>query len=120
MKTFLTRDQLLDWLDMNAPTKAVQRGLHSGLPVVLLGGFKPVPNSNRPGWIIMVQTKTGREYYVAIAIGWNREPHAYLIDYIDWKDFCESEHPLYQGDIPEIAKKHRELGTVERVNEDGN
>lgn len=120
MKTWLNRDQLLNWLDQNAPTRAVQRGLHSGLPVVILGGFKPVPNSNRPGWIVLVNTKTGREYYVAIAIGQNRTPYAYLIDYIDWKDYCESDHPLYRGDIPEIAERHRLLETVERVNEDGN
>ena len=118
MKNFLTRDQLLDWLDQNAPTKAVQRGLHSGLPVVLLGGFRPVPNSNRPGWIVMVQTKTGREYYVAIAIGSHRDPYAYLIDYIDWRDYCSSNHPLYKGDIPDTAAKHQELGTVERVNDE--
>ncbi len=116
-KNFLTRDQLLNWLDQNAPTKAIQRGLRSGLPVVLLGGFKPLPNSNRPGWIVLVNTKAGREYYVAIAIGSNRDPYAYLTDYIDWKDYCSSEHPLYRGDIPEIAAEHRELGTVERVNE---
>jgi len=118
MKTnWLTRDQLLTWLDQHAPTRAVRRGLRSGLPIVLLGGFKPLPNSNRPGWIVLVNTKTGREYYVAIAIGSNRNPYAYLIDYIDWASFCESKHPLYQGDIPEIARKYRELGTVERVND---
>ncbi len=118
MKNFLSRDQLLNWLDQNAPTRAVQRGLRSGLPVVLLGGFKPLPNSNRPGWICLVNTKAGREYYVAIAIGQNRDPYAYLTDYIDWKDFCESKHPLYQGYIPDRARKHRELGTVERVNDE--
>lgn len=117
MKAWLTHNDLLNWLDQNAPTRAVQRGLRSGLPIIVLGGFKPLPDSNRPGWIVLVNTKTGREYYVAIAIGFNRDPYAYLIDYIDWKDYCESEHPLYRGDIPDVARKHKLLETVERVNE---
>jgi len=116
MKTWLNKNQLLAWLDNHAPTKSVQRALVSGLPVTILGGFKPLPDSNSPGWIIVVNSKTGREYYIAIAVNNFREPRAYLIDHIDWASYTGGSHPLYQGDIPEHAVEQKILGTVERVN----
>ncbi len=121
MKTWLNKTQLLNWLDDHAPTKSVQRALVSGLPVTILGGFRPLPNSNSPGWIVLVNSKSGREYYIAIAVNNFRDPRAYLIDYIDWASYCgdKSKHPLYRGDIPEYAEEHKQLGTIERVNENG-
>ena len=119
MKTWLNKNQLLNWLDNHAPTKSAQRALVSGLPIVILGGFKPLPNSNSPGWIVLANSKAGREYYIAIAVNNFRDPRAYLIDYIDWASYCgdKSEHLLYRGDIVEHAMEQKFLGTVERVNE---
>ena len=69
---------------------------------------------------MLVNSKAGRTYYVAIAVNNFREPRAYLIDHIDWATYCgdKSKHPLYQGDIVEYAMEQKVLGTIERVNED--
>ena len=121
MKTWLNKNQLLAWLDQNAPTKSVQRALVSGLPVTILGGFKPLPNSNSPGWIVLVNSKAGREYYIAIAVNNFRDPRAYLIDHIDWASYCgdKSKHPLYRGDVAEYAMEQKSLGVIERTNQNG-
>ena len=119
MITHFNKNELLNWLDQNAPTKSVQRALSSGQPITILGGFKPLPNSNSPGWIVLANSKAGREYYIAIAVNNFRDPRAYLIDYIDWASYCgdKSKHPLYRGDIAEHAMEQKFLGTIERVNE---
>ena len=119
MITHFNKNELLNWLDQHAPTKSVQRALSSGQPITILGGFKPLPNSNSPGWIVLANSKAGREYYIAIAVNNFRDPRAYLIDYIDWASYTGGTHPLYKGDIPEYAEEHKQLGTIERVNENG-
>ena len=114
MITHFNKNELLNWLDHNAPSKSVQRALRSGYPITILGGFNPLPNSNSPGWIVLVNSKS-REYYIAVAVDMFRGPRSYLIDYIDWASYTGGTHPLYKGDIPEHAEEHKQLGTVERV-----
>lgn len=108
------KNRLLNWLDLHAPSKSVQRALSSGYPITILGGFNPLPNSNSPGWIVLVNSKQ-HEYYIAVAVDMFRDPRAYLIDYIDWASYTGGTHPLYKGDMPEHAAEHKNLGTVERV-----
>ncbi len=119
MITHFNKNKLLNWLDQNAPTKSVQRALSSGQPITILGGFNPLPNSNSPGWIVLVNSITGRGYYVAVAVDRFRGPRSYLIDYIDWASYTGGSRPLYKGDIPKHAEEHRLLGTVERIGENG-
>ncbi len=115
MINHFTKNKLLDWLDENSPSKSVQRALTSGQPITILGGFNPLPNSNSPGWIVLVNGLAGKEYYVAVAADRFRGPRSFLIDYIDWAMYTGGTHPLYKGDIPEHAEEHKQLGTVERV-----
>lgn len=114
MISHFTKNELLNWLDQNSPSRSVQRALSSGQPITILGGFNPLPNSNSPGWIILVESKT-QEYYVAVAVDRFRGPRSYLIDYIDWASYTGGTHPLYKGDIPKHAAEHKHLGTIERV-----
>lgn len=121
MNNWFSKTDLLNWLDDHSPTRSVQRAIRSGLPITVLGGFRPLPASNSPGWIVLVNSKTGREYYVAISVNSFREPRAYLIDYIEWSTYCgdSSKHPLYRGEIPEYAAEQKKLKTFERVNQNG-
>ncbi len=111
------RDSLLKWLDEHAPMPSVKRALHSGKEIKILGGFKPLPDSNSPGWIVEVNSITGRVYHVAIAISNFRPPRAYMIKYIDWKSYTGGNHALYCGDDPAFAEEQRELETIQKVNE---
>ena len=111
------RTTLLTWLEDHAPTPSLKRALLSGLPITVLGGFNPLPDSNRPGFIIRAVSKTGRVYHVAVTVPEFGDPNAYMIKYIDWRTYAGGEHPLYAGDMPGTAAKARELGSVEVVNE---
>ncbi len=115
MSIHFDKNQLLNWLDNNAPSRSVQRALKSGYPITIRGGFNPLPNSNSPGWIVLVNSKSGQEYYIAVVVDMFRGPRSYLIDYIDWSSYTGGTHPLYKGDIPEHAEEHKQLETVERV-----
>ncbi len=114
MLNHFDKNELLNWLDHNSPSRSVQRALSSGYPITILGGFNPLPNSNSPGWIVLVISKS-REYYVAVAVDMFRGLRSYLIDYIDWASYTGGTHPLYKGDIPGHAEEHKNLGTIERV-----
>ena len=111
------RTTLLEWLEDNAPTPSLKRALNSGLPIAVLGGFDPLPDSNKPGFIVRAVSKTGRVYHVAITFPRFGDNNAYMINYIDWKTYTGGDHPLYAGDMPRSAAKAKELGSVERVNE---
>jgi hypothetical protein len=111
------RTTLLDWLEDNAPTPSLKRALLSGLPVAVLGGFNPLPDSNRPGFIVRAISKTGKVYHVAVTVPEFGDPNAYMINYIDWKSYTGGKHPLYAGDMPRMAAKAKELGSIERTNE---
>jgi hypothetical protein len=86
------------------------------MPVKNLGGFKPLPDSNDPGWIIEAQSKTGRVYHVAIAISNFRPPRTYMINYIDWKTYTGGNRKLYRGDCPAFAEEQKKLGAIQVVN----
>jgi hypothetical protein len=111
------RDTLLGWLEDNAPTPSLRRALLSGLPVTVLGAFNPLPDSNSPGFIVRACSKTGRVYHVAITVPRFKETNAYMINYIDWKSYTGGKRPIYRGDMPNMAAKAKQLGSVEVVNE---
>lgn len=115
---FQTKEQLIGWLEGNSPSQSVSRALRSDQPILLLGAFKPVPESNWPGWIVRVATRV-REYYVAVSIRSDGRRNAYLVPYIDWKcyDGDRSENPLYAGDRPEKAVALKRSEKLQRVND---
>ena len=112
-----SRDSLLCWLDAHAPQPSVKRALRSGMGVKILGGFKPLPDSNDPGFIVEANSKTGRVYHVAVAISSFGQPRAFMINYIDWTCYTGGFHALYRGDDPAFAEEQRELETLQTVNE---
>ncbi len=111
------RESLLGFLDQHAPQPSVKRALRSGMCVKILGGFRPLPDSNDPGFIVEAHSKTGRVYHVAVAISSFAPPRAFMLSYIDWKSYTGGRHVLYCGDDPVNAQIQRELGTLQVVNE---
>lgn len=103
-RSIRTRQDLLDWLANNAPSMSVARAFKVGGSIIVLGAFRPVPNSNWPGWIVLARTRF-RDYYVAVSVRPSGTLNAYLTDIVDWKDYdgVGSPNPLYAGDRPERA-----------------
>lgn len=116
---FQNKSQLIGWLEGNSPSKSVSRAMRSGEPILLLGAFRPVPESSWPGWIIRVATKL-RAYHVAISMRPDGRANAYFPPYIDWAayDGHKSKNPLYAGDRPDRAALLKRSGKFERVNDE--
>ena len=111
------RESLLCFLDQHAPQPSVKRALRSGMCVKILGGFRPLPDSNDPGFIVEAHSKTGRKYHVAVAISSFKPPRTFMINYIDWKSYTGGNHALYRGDDPVYAEMQRAQETLQPVNE---
>jgi len=107
-----TRNNLLEWLERNAPYPCIKRALLEG-KVEVLGGFKQVPPSVRPGWIVKITSKFNRIWYVAVKIQPQEKYKTYVLEKVPWKFWIgdESNNPLYQGDLSEKYKrlKNKEL-----------
>ncbi len=108
---------LLKWLQGNAPTPSTKRALQSGQSVTILGGFKPLPDSNSPGFIVRAVSVTGRVYHIAITVDDFRPPRTFIINYIDWGHYCGvgSKHELYCGELPAFARHQKLCNVFERL-----
>lgn len=110
-----SRDDIIDWLIENCPRPAIVRALIDG-KIEFLGGFKPVPPSILPGWILKVISVHDKVWYVAVLA--NDTKHCYeirLINYISWEHWVGTDaltnhksfrDKLFSGDNP---KKYKEL-----------
>lgn len=95
------RNDLINWLEKNAPYKAIARALQEG-QVENLGAFS---GSNFTGWIVKVTSKFNRVWYVKIQP--IKEFHTYgtvLIKEVPWENWIgfTMNTKLYKGD------KHKE------------
>ena len=107
------REQLLRWLEQNAPTASIRRAVGEG-SVEFLGWFKEIPGSKFPGWVMRVtSTITG--------IVWNvvtREDSIIRCNYCVWVldedppwhtwNLTDSMNPFYHGDNLEVYRQNRE------------
>ena len=108
-----TRNDLIKWLEDNAPYPAIRRALVYGTNENL-GGFSNVI-FNSPGWIVKVRGRV-QEWLIAVADAYyvnKRLPLnfvAYVIKEVPWKHWegDKSENPLYQGDYPDKYKEKRD------------
>lgn len=118
MINWANKANLLEWLQNHAPTPSTKRALHSGQAVTIIGGFRPLPDSNSPGFIVKVVSKTDKVYYIAITVDDFQAPRTYVVDYIDWKTYSglESKHELYCGEVPIFARHQKLCNIFERLN----
>ena len=112
MVHFITREDLLQWLEKNCTRKAVVRALQEGT-VEYLGAFTKLGPNSRPGWIVRVTSETGRIWHAEIVaegkrygIFIHRGPKILPWKYWDGIEdpldeiASESPMPLYDGDNP--------------------
>lgn len=111
---FQSKDQIIDWLMDNCPRPAIARALDYG-KVEFLGGFKPIPPSALPGWILKVTSIYGRKWIIAILA--NDIKHIYeirIMKTVPWKNWVGIDRlfnhknfrdTLFSGDHPELYKE---------------
>ena len=106
MKHIRNKNELLEWVENNAPRKAIANAMLEG-KVELFGFFNPVPNSSLAGWIIRIVSKRRMVWNVMITIGKLGLPvyHAYTAETIFWKNYVGGDTPLFAGDNPEVYEE---------------
>lgn len=110
-----SKEDIIDWLMDNCPRPAIERALVDGR-VEFLGGFKPIPPSTLPGWILKVTSLHDKQWNVAVLA--NDIKHCYeirIIIFIPWKNWVgtyswngEFRPDLFSGDNPKLYKELRD------------
>ena len=100
MKQIRNKNDLLAWLENNAPRKAIANTMLEG-KVELLGFFNPIFAGSNPGWIVRVTSKRGLSWNVVIVISkYSIEYFLYTIKEIPWENYVGGDTPLFAGDNP--------------------
>jgi len=114
---FQSRDQIIDWLIDNCLRPAIVRSLIDS-KVEFLGGFKPIPPSVLPGWILKIISLHNKKWIVAVLA--NDIKHIYeirIIKSVPWKNWLGTDSftnhrtfriKLFSGDRPELYKELRD------------
>ena len=107
-----TRNEIMQWLEDNAPTPTIARAMQDG-KTELLGVFRRIPPRYEMGWIVEVTSRHGVAYHVAIKP--NQVTGHYwcqMVSTVPWEHWMgDKEHselptatpgrPIYAGDNPE-------------------
>lgn len=116
MTHIINRQQLINWLEDNAPTPSTKRAVRDG-QVELLGLFNPIPSSSYPGFVIyVISSITEKGWYIGMRQQ-SKPPynyHTWVIGEMLWKNWAgdKYENLLCQGDFPD---KYKELKENEMV-----
>lgn len=109
-----TRNQLLDYIEENPPASRVRRAVEGEGRVRVLGGFASCPPHPYPGWIVLVTSRHGREWPVAV-LALDRSYSVHILDEIPWPLWdgqLGRNHPLYDGDDPAYCHRMKERHNV--------
>jgi len=94
---FHNRQQLIEWLENNPPTKTIGRAISEGT-IEVYGIFKNI--QRLPGWIVHVTSTHGQEWDVAI-LNENHHLIVGIMRKVVWKNWIKN------GDKPEHYKSLR-------------
>jgi hypothetical protein len=104
-----TREQLLQYVIAalaRYSRRSVARAMYDGTGIVrVLGGFRPMPPSAAPGWIVSVTSAHGKTWRIAVVIK-NNGYGLRMLDKIPWENWTDGNTELYSGDDP---KRYRRL-----------
>jgi len=109
---------IVSWLGQNCARKAICRAINEG-QVEFLGGFKPIPPTTHPGWIMRVTSTHDRTWYVAV-ICYDRRYGIRILRDVPWGLWYGTDSrgvlgpSLYRGDHPEEYKILREAWNENR------
>ena len=113
MQRIDTRTQLINFICENISQPTIVRACHhSEGRVQVLGGFKLVPPSFHPGWIVSITSVFGRTWHVAVTSDDHRHIFkTWVVQLIPWRYYIGKvgqEYSIYNGDNPEQACLARE------------
>ena len=95
-----TRNELITWLYKNITDPILQQAMEWGR-IENLGGFRPLPTSKNPGWIVRITSKRGRVFAVAVGVD-NFKLYWFRLkeESIDWSLWIgeDAESELFRGD----------------------
>jgi len=106
-----TRRDVVAYIGRYTARRHVRRAIEHG-DVELLGGFRPIPPGNDPGWILRVTSANKKRWHVAIvARGSTTDYVLRVLTRVPWENWIGDECglDLYRGDKPERYKYLREL-----------
>ncbi len=118
------REQLLRWLEQNAPTAYMRRAVGEG-NVEFLGMFQKIPGSKFPGWIVQTTSSiTGKKWNIVVR-KWNLLPNGYYVWVLDknrsipWQHWnpSDSMNPFFYGDNSETYRQNRTSAETQRCRE---
>lgn len=106
MEHINTRTQLIEFICRHV-SSSIKRACYTGT-VQVLGGFSriPVPPGTRPGWIVLITSVHGREWFIGVS------PHDTLPAFTV-RRLCLTEGVPWQywmGGSPEERRQDRENG----------
>ena len=106
MKHIRNKNELLEWLEDNAPRKAIANAMLEG-KVELLGAFHgSFGGVFNMGWIVKVTSKRGLSWDIVIIISRSKPGYfAYTIKKIPWGSYVGGNNPLFAGDNPEVYEE---------------
>ncbi len=112
MRHIRNKNDLLAWLEKNAPRKAIANAMIDGR-TELLGFFNPIFAGSNPGWIVKITSKRKMSWNVIVTIGKLGLPvyHAYTIKSVSWENYAGGDTPLSAGDNPEVYKELKNEST---------
>jgi len=111
-----TRNDLINWLENNAPRRAIARAIQEG-QVENLGAFEEVAPDFQPGWIVKVTSIHKTIWFVVIHI-WHREFKSFIRNDVPWEKWIGefANNKLYQGDNSLQYKELRDEKSTESNN----
>lgn len=115
MQRFRTKNDLLKWVEDNAPFGAIKTAMLGGR-IELLGAFTCIPGSSNPGWIVRITSKRAQtRWLVAVTVNdLKQKIYAFTLGSMDapWEYYRGGATPLYAGDNPELYERLKnEAGT---------
>ena len=117
---FRSRTDMIEWLIENCPRPAIVRALQYN-KVEFLGGFKPIPPSDLPGWIFKVKNKN----VCILANDVKRKYEIRIVKRVPWENWTGdfygillTGHDLNSGDKPIQYKELKDAAKSNRSSED--
>ena len=114
MTHFQSRTHIILWLADNCSRKAITRALYEG-QVEFFGGFKLIPPTTHPGWIMRITSAHGRTWYVAV-ICYDRRYGIRILKDVPWGDWVGINSwgdafrvHLFSGDNPAKYDRLRKI-----------
>ncbi len=105
------RSDLFKLVEESPPTPAIGEALSSG-GAELLGGFERIPPSTHSGWIMIVTSRRGTIWNVALTL-WEHPDRVavWIVQRIPWEQWggnTDREPGIYDGDHPVKYGERRE------------